>query len=364
MIDEERRRQAGAQAEVRMTNLTVRKAVNLFLAQLDNELDTGKIGKGHRGRYGFEIDLFIRRVGRNRKLADFCRMTAPDELFRPLREAAMKRGVYAAEKHIVMVRGLLDWCSRTRRFIPAPFYADAFDPPGEKEKKARAKSERRKKGIAFWKPAEVREIVEAARLTDVHRYAQVLLMLNGGMGEMDLSELTDAAIDWDRRCIHTDRSKTLVPRVVPLWDETIAAMRASRAVRAEPADPQWAPRFFLTRRGRPIVVESLPADRKKPRRSASLRNWFYRLLNAQDRKHWKAPAVRLRHLKRHRAGGYTLRSVFATLTLGRGTDKNLEAIILGQQFERPILEFYVRDDQRAKLVQIVEHVRKQIWPDQ
>jgi integrase len=362
MIKEETRRDTGEADGTKLKNLLLCEAVDLWLVKLDDDHKHGRIGDSHRARCGAEIAILVTVAGKNRKLSDFCQMTAPEYLFKPLREKSLARGIIACEKHVGVVRAFLDWCSSTRRFIAAPFYADAFKLPGEKEKRTKKKSERRAKGTAFWKPEAVREIVEAAKQTDVHRYAQVLLMLNGGMGAKDLSELDDADIDWDRRCIHTDRSKTLVPRVIPLWDLSFDAMRVSRASRPKPSEFTFATRFFLTKRGNPLVVERLDDKRVANLRTDSVKNWFYQLLNGDDRIRWKAPAIRLRHLKRHRGGGYTLRSVFATLSMGHGSDPNLEAVIMGQQFDRPIMEFYIRDEQREKLRVVVEHVRRQIWP--
>lgn len=364
MMTEEDRRRRGEHLEARATDMRVRNAVNLFLSMLDEQLAAGKIGIAQRASYGDEIHRLILFAGKNRRMTDFCKLTAPEELFAPLRKAAVERGLSAAEKHITQIRTFLDWCSNTRRYIPAPFYADAFDVPGEKERRTARKAERRARGQAFWTPAQVREWVEAARATDVHRLAQVLLMINGGMGATDLSNLEDIDVDADRRCIHTDRSKTLVPRVIPLWDITYDAMMASRENRSAAAKPEWENRFFLTKHGKPLVVESMDKDRRKLLRSDSIKNWFYTTINAGKRKRWKEQAIRLPHLKRHRAGAYTLRSVFATLCMGHAGDRNLEAVILGQQFDRPILEFYIRDDQREKLVCLVNHVRRQIWPDQ
>lgn len=357
---------AEAAAESRLLNLSVGEAVNVYLNHLDREHADGKIGDEQRASYGDELARFAESVGITMKLADLCKMTAPDRVFGPLRKAAIARGVFAAEKHIVQVRTFLDWCSRVRRFCPPPFYADAFDAPTEKEKRATKKSERRKKGVANWTPAEVREIVAAAKATDVHRYAQVLLMLNGGMGATDLSHLEDADVDWERECIHTDRSKTLVPRVVPLWPETRDAMKASRAARGKPADPAHAARFFLTPKGLPLVTGGLSADRKKMRGTDSVRNFFYHLLNPPKGKPSKKGRPRLpdlSHLKRHRAGGYTLRSVFATLARGHGGDSNLDAVILGQKLPRAILEGYLRGNLDSKLRVVTEHVRLQIWPE-
>jgi integrase len=254
------------------------------------------------------------------------------------------------------VRAFLDWCSR-RRFIPGPFYADAFDLARRQREARRQEGMRKKHGIAFWSPAEAVQWVELARAESVHREAQVLLMLNGGMGATDLANLEDVDVDWERKCIHTDRSKTLVPRVIPLWPETLEAMRKSRATRAEPADAKWSHRFFLTRRGYPLVFEQLKPGNAKLKRSDTIKNWFYLMMNGD-----KARAAKVPHLKRRGAGAYTLRSIFTTLTLGHGGDANLEAVILGQQFGRPVLEFYIRGTEREKLVALVDHVHKQLWP--
>lgn len=352
----EDRKARGEREAARATALTVKDALNRFLTHLDGQLRDGKIRDAQRARYGRELDRLIKFTGKNRRLADFCKLNAPEELFAPLRKSAHARGVFACEKHVTNVRAFLDWCSR-RRHIPAPFYADAFDLPGDKEKRSTKKAKRKAKGTAYWSPGEVVQWIEVARAESVHREAQVLLMLNGGMGATDLSNLEDEDIDWQRKCIHTDRSKTLVPRVIPLWPETLEAMRRSRDVRAKPASKEWGNRFFLTARGYPLVLEHLKPGNQKLKRSDTVKNWFYLMLNGD-----KARAAKLPGLKRHGAGAYTMRSVFTTLSLGHGGDRNLEAVILGQQFDRPILEFYIRDDQREKLIQVVNHVRRQLWP--
>lgn len=362
-----------ANPEPEQENVTVREAINLFLTHLDNQLATGRIGASQRASYGHELLKFMLSVkgpdgqvivDRDQDLGIFCKRNAPDAIFRPLRNAALDRGISAADKSIVQIRRFLDWCSKTRKLVVgAPLYSDSFDAPTKREKDRAKRDVIDMEGIAYWQPDEIREIVAAAKESDIHRYAQVLLTLNGGMGASDLSKLRDREVDWDRKCIRTKRGKTLVGRVVPLWPETIDAMRVSRAARPIPAGKEWSDLFFLTKKGRPLVQESIhPTDKTRTQRTDSLRNWFYLMLNGKDREKWKAPASRLRHLKRHRGGYYTLRSVFTTLSMGHGQDRNLEAIVLGQQFDRPILEYYVRDDQRDKLVKVVEHVRRQIWP--
>jgi hypothetical protein len=80
-------------------------------------------------------------------------------------------------------------------------------------------------------------------------------------------------------CIHTERSKTRVPGVVPLWDVTIDAMKASPALRAEPKNPAHAGRSLLAKPGRPLVVSELADGRRKVSATDSIRNKLYALIN-------------------------------------------------------------------------------------
>lgn len=365
----ERARRGEAVAEARAARLSVREAVNVFLTHLDREYDAGRMSGEQRASYGQELAAFTKAVGGDRPLADVTKLTAPEDIFRPVRDAAVLRGLHAAEKHVTQVRTFLDWCSTVRRYVAAPFYADAFDPPTVKEKRAARKADRRAKGEATWTAAEVREIVEAARQTDVHRYAQVLLMINGGLGASDLSDLDDADVDWERGCIHTDRSKTLVPRVVPLWAATAAAMKASRAARPKPADSGDATRFFLTPHGRPLVVRSIHENRRTAKRTDAVRNWFMAVLKAPPKEGEAQPPKRkharkipwLPHLRRHRAGGYTLRSCFTTFAIGQ--DATLVAVVRGDKIGRGAMEYYLRGSLLDSLRGVVSHVQSQIWPE-
>lgn len=75
-------------------------------------------------------------------------------------------------------------------------------------------------------------------------FAMVLLGLNGGFGAADCAALTWDAIDLDSGFIRYARVKNAIPRGVPLWRETIIALRRLRHRR--PNDV----RVFRTRTGR------------------------------------------------------------------------------------------------------------------
>jgi integrase len=55
--------------------------------------------------------------------------------------------------------------------------------------------------------------------------AMILLALNGGFGNGDLSEMPRTAIDLKGTLVNYPRPKTGVERRVPLWPETVAAIQ-------------------------------------------------------------------------------------------------------------------------------------------
>jgi integrase len=85
-----------------------------------------------------------------------------------------------------------------------------------------------------------------------------LLSINGGVGNTDIAKLRDANVKADR--IEFKRSKTDVPRVVPLWRETIQAIKEARAVRPAASSPDLDDRVFLTERGHPYVRDHVDGE--------------------------------------------------------------------------------------------------------
>ena len=77
----------------------------------------------------------------------------------------------------------------------------------------------------------------------------ILLAINTGFGNSDLSAVTLKSIDLDDGCINFPRPKTGVARRVPLWPETIAGLRDVIDKRPEPQAVDLADRVFLTSRG-------------------------------------------------------------------------------------------------------------------
>lgn len=90
-----------------------------------------------------------------------------------------------------------------------------------------------------------RDIAPARQL-----HAMILLGLNGGYGNTDLGELPRDVVDLGRRVIDYRRGKTKADRLVPLWPETVEALRV--VLEQRPDDDL----VFRTREGRPYVEET------------------------------------------------------------------------------------------------------------
>jgi hypothetical protein len=91
--------------------------------------------------------------------------------------------------------------------------------------------------------ADIRKML--AKADDVLK-AQILLAVNCGFGQADLSDLPRRALDLSDGWVTFPRVKTGVERKAALWPETIAAVRKALSLRPEPKDAADADCVFLT----------------------------------------------------------------------------------------------------------------------
>ncbi|WP_197440207.1 tyrosine-type recombinase/integrase [Polystyrenella longa] len=174
--------------------------------------------------------------------------------------------------------------------------------------------------------------------------AMILVGLNCGFGQSDLSSLPQSAIDWRAKMIDYPRPKTAIPRRCPLWPETMQAMRDAIEVRPEPKHPADADLCFLTRRGERWVKIS---QGEKKAWSDSLGLKFGKLLRKHD-------------LKRPGLNFYALRHTFETIA-GESLDQVAVNHIMGHVDNSMSARYRERigDD---RLIAVSNHVRKWLFP--
>ena len=143
--------------------------------------------------------------------------------------------------------------ARTRVVLNFAYQNDLIDRPvklGDFKRPAKAAYRRRRAevGPRLFTPQELRGLLATA---GDQLKAMILLGLNAGFGNHDCASLPIGAVDWNGGWIDHARPKTGIARRVPLWAETLEALRVVKDARKPPKSPENAKLLFLTKRGGP-----------------------------------------------------------------------------------------------------------------
>jgi integrase len=132
-------------------------------------------------------------------------------------------------------------------FIEKPVrYGTAFDKPSAKT----IRKTRVAKGPRMFEPDEIRTLLKHST---INFRAMVLLGINAAMGNTDIGLLPISAVNLDEGWLDYPRAKTAIGRRIPLWSETIKALREALEARPEPNDPKAKTLFFIGPRGENYV---------------------------------------------------------------------------------------------------------------
>ncbi len=231
---------------------TVQYLINHFLTAKQERLDDHKITPRTFADFYSTCQRMIRVLGKSRHLDGLCK----DDFKRLRRDIAKTRGPVALGNEISRCRGVFIHAFE-EGFIAAPMqYGKSFDKPEHHEVR-KARAERGKRML------EAEELQKVIKSTNVTMRAMVLLAINGGLGQTDLSSMPIRALDLKHGWLDFPRPKNGIERRVPLWPETIAAVKAAFAVRREPKNEEDRQLVFLTHCGQRWVKYNqtgTPAD--------------------------------------------------------------------------------------------------------
>jgi integrase len=236
---------------------TLRTLCNLFLESKRNKMATGELTElSYRDYYG-SCKYLIDHFGADRRVDDL--RPVDFEAFRTKLSAGKNgkpRNVTTLGNEINRCRVILKYAS-DQRLISAPVhFGQSFDRPSNK---ARRKARNEAKPRMFTrgelltilaaldgKPVHVdgKDVKDKA---DVQLKAMTLLGLNAGLGVTDCANLKESHIDLKTGWLDYPRVKTETPRRVPLWPETVEALKTVLANRKPPSDPADVGIVFLTR---------------------------------------------------------------------------------------------------------------------
>ena len=250
---------AGHEPRAKIDALTVGDLCNRFLAHKEQQRDNHEI---HPRTFWDNYNTCARIVkafGRGRAVTNL----VPDD-FRKLRAILAKtRGAVALGNEVMRIRSIFKFAFDEGLILSPVRFGQAFGKP-KREVIDRARQEHRmKNGERMFEAQEIRLILDALagkevvigndeRVTLKRNLAlrtMILLAANTGFGQTDISNLPIKAVDLDKAQVNFPRVKTAVPRRIPLWPETVAAIREYLPLRPKAKDAADVGLMFLTCRG-------------------------------------------------------------------------------------------------------------------
>ncbi len=222
--------------------LTLASLCNHFLTFKLRLLESGELAQRTLDRYKATTDFLIETFGKGASVDTF----RPAD-FETLRARMAKRwGAVALANEIQIVRSVFRYGVEAELIDRAIRFGPGFKKPSAKT----IRQTRAAHGPRDLAPDEIHALLAKAGL---NMKAMILLAINGGLGNTDIGLLPKGAVDLKGGWLDHPRPKTGMPRRIPLWPETVAAIRRVLAARHEPTDPANADLLFIGPRGQDYV---------------------------------------------------------------------------------------------------------------
>ncbi len=328
-----------APAPVSTRGCTLQHLCQSFLAMKRNRLELGELSEYSYTGYVRACERMLIFFGRKRRVEDL----QPHDFEKFRMFLAEGCSVVTLKGKINCCRVILKYADDYRLIEKPVAYGRAFDRPSEKQ----LRIARHAAGERMFEAAELRRILKAANPT---MRAMVLLGVNCGFGNTDIASLPQSAVDLQGGWIKFPRPKTAVQRQIPIWPETVSALRKAIALRPAPLSRSDADLCFITTSGmRYIRAQNSQRSPGRYSHVNYLGHCFQSLL------------YRLGLDDRPGRGFYTLRHVFETIA-GESRDQVCVNAIMGHVDSSMAGQYRERiSDERFRMV--VECVRNWLFPN-
>jgi integrase len=318
--------------------LRVADLCNKFLNLKRNRMESGELSAHSFAKYYETCELVVKHLGKHRRVDNL----RPDDFEKFRAKLAKGCGVVTLKSKINRCSVVFKFAFDQRLIDRSVEYGRSFDRPSAKM----LRQARNESGPRMFEAEELRRILDAA---DPIMRAMVLLGLNCGFGNTDVATLPQSAVDLDKGWVDFPRPKTAVQRRIPLWQETVDALRDALAKRAEPKDPADENLCFVTVRGTRFVrVQESKRTEGRFVTINSLARRFESLLK------------RLGINGRKGLGFYALRHGFETIG-GESKDQVAVYAIMGH-VDSSMAGVYRERISDERLKPVTETVRVWLWP--
>lgn len=328
--------------------LTVADLCNAFLAAKRVQVKLGKLTARSFIEYTGTTDLLVEVFGKNRLVEDL----RPQDFETLYHKLARQHTISTLGREITHARSVFKYGIESDLIERAIKFGPTFKGPSKADKRKDRARRKHAHGARMFAADELRSMIDAA---GPQLKAMLLLGANCGMGNTDCAKLPLSAVDLKTGWIDYPRPKTGIERRIPLWPETVAALRVViDGKRPKVKEPGDAGLVFLTKRGQPWVryemQETQDADGKSE------------IAGKADDAIAKETRKLLGELGFYRRGlgFYALRHGFETVAGGTGDQVAVDAVMghvdgsMGAEYREHI------DD--ARLVAVTEHVRRWLYP--
>ena len=222
---------------------SLRDLCNRFLTEKHQRMENNELSPRTFGEYRSACERVQKVFGKERivediQVTDFGRLRG---------QIATTRGAVALTSEIVRIRSIFKFAYENGLIDKPVRFGTAFSPPSKKVRRAARQERQLKNGLRMFENAEAFQLVDQA---GQHLRAMILLGLNCGFGNTDCGRLPVSAVDLDAGWIDFPRPKTAIARRIPLWQETIDALKTSLAARPQPKEVEAEAVFFVTKYGR------------------------------------------------------------------------------------------------------------------
>lgn len=334
--------------------LTLREGVNLWLAARVEDGEAGVIAASTVEGYRRIARRLMDELGGTTRIS----WLGPDDFRRLANTYRAKMAASPAKKAMTVTRMVFTWLYQNEHIPAPPRYGSDF----KLGKLQGRRVDRGQRNASTFTAEQVRTLLDAAEhgvestntiegvKASPHIRAMVMLAINGGYTQRELATLRLDDVDLDSAIIDHYRGKSEARRTVPLWPETVEAIKASLAKRATPK-PEAEGLLFVSIHGNPWHRETMKVD--KPEHEGGKEKLRYQRVDKighQFAKLCKAARVNVKG-----AGFGHLRHTHRTAS-DEANDPHAAMRIMGHDVPG-ISRHYVNEISHERLRAVSEHVR-------
>ena len=315
---------------------------NQFLTAKRRAVDSGKLSARTFVEYDRTCQLLIKTYGRDRLAEDL----GPADFSKLYGDLVKSFGLTTIGREVIKVRTLFNFAIESDLITKAIKYGPEFVTPSKTDRRKHKANLKHANGAKLFTADEIRRMLDAA---GPQLKCMLLLAANGGFGNTDCATLPLSALDLKKGWLDHPRPKTGIDRRVPLWPETVKALKAVIAKRQLPRSPEHANLVFLTRLGQPWVRYELAETQEDDGK--------VKVVGKADDAIAKATTKLLTNLgiKRPGLSFYAIRHTFET-EAGASRDQVAVDAIMGHVDPSMAAEYRERIDD-VRLQNVVQHVR-------